>query len=62
MFLVGQVSGLVESINIWIYTNITNVLNVKLCMMVLFIELYVFLLFSVTLTIFQGHSNEFSSN
>ena len=32
-------------------------LNVKLCLMVLLIELYLFIPLSVPLTIFQGHSN-----
>ena len=50
MFLVGQVSGL------GIFLDTINEINVKLCMMVLFIELYLFIPFSVT-TIFQGHGN-----
>ena len=33
MFLVGQVSGLVKNFNIGIFSDITNVINVKLCMM-----------------------------
>ena len=57
MVLVGQVSELVENINIEIYSGTINVINLKLCMMVLFIELYLFIPLSVTLTIFQGHSN-----
>ena len=56
---------LVENINIRIYSDTINVINVKLCimvlvklcMMVLFIELYLFIPFSLTLTIIQGHSN-----
>ena len=35
----------------------TNVRKVKLCMMVLCIELYLFNLFSMTLIIFEGHSS-----
>ena len=50
-------SGLVESFNIGIYSDTINVKNVKLCMMVLLVELYLFIPLSVTLTIFQGHSN-----
>ena len=37
--------------------NTINVIIVKLCMMALLIELYLFIALSVTLTIFQGHSN-----
>ena len=35
MFFVDQVSGLVENFNIRIYLDIINMINVKLCMMVL---------------------------
>ena len=52
MFVVGQVSGLVENIKIGIFSDTINVMNVKLCMMVLLIELYL-----LNLTIFRGHSN-----
>ena len=34
-----------------------NVINVKIFMIVLVIELYLIMPLSVTLTIFQGHSN-----
>ena len=57
MLFVGQVPGLVENFNIGIYSDPTNVINVKLCMMVLLITLSLFIPFSVTLTIFHGHSN-----
>ena len=57
MFFLGQLSGLVINFNIGIYSDTLTVINVKLCMMVLLIELYLFIPFSVTLTIFQGHSN-----
>ena len=43
MFLAGQVSGLVENLNIWIFSDTINVINVKLCMMVLHIDLYLFI-------------------
>ena len=43
IFFVGQVSGLVRGFNIWIFTDTINVINVKLCMMVLLIELYLFI-------------------
>ena len=39
MFFVSQVSGLVESFDTGIFSDTINVINVKLCMMVLFIEL-----------------------
>ena len=57
MFFVGQVSWLVKNFNVRIFSDTIKVINIKLCMMVLLIELYVFVLFSVTLTIFQGHSS-----
>ena len=57
MFLVGQVSGLVENFNIGIFSDTMNVTNVKLYMVVLHIELYLFIANSVTLTLFQGHSS-----
>ena len=34
-----------------------NVINVKLCMMEVLTELYPFILLSVTLIVFQGHSS-----
>ena len=40
MFLVGQVSRLVENINIGIFSDTINVMNVKFCITVLRIELY----------------------
>ena len=57
MFFVCQVSGLVKTFNIGIYFDTMNVINVKLGMMVLLIELYLFIPLSVTLTIIHGHSN-----
>ena len=62
MFFMGQVSGLVENFNIGIYSTTINVVNVKLFRMVLLIELYLIIPLSVTLTIFQGHSNSNSVN
>ena len=35
MFLVSQVSGLVENFNIWIFSDTMNVMNVKLFKVVL---------------------------
>ena len=57
MFFVGHVPWLVENINIGVYTDTINVINVKLCMVVVFIEPYLFITLSLTLTIFHGNSN-----
>ena len=57
MFLVGQVPGLVENFNNGISSDTIDVINVKLCMMLLHFELYLFIILSVTLTLFQGHSS-----
>ena len=57
LFSVGQLSGFVRNFNIGIYSDTVNVINVKLCMMILLIELYLFTPFSMTLTIFQHHSS-----
>ena len=57
MFLVCQVSGLVENVNTGIFSDTVNVINAKLYMLLLLIELCLFIPLSVTLTIFQGHSN-----
>ena len=56
MFLVGQASGLVENINNGIFSDTINVINVKLCMKVLHVKLYLLITLSVTLRLFQGHS------
>ena len=58
MFFLGQLSGLVINFNIGIYSDTLTVINVKLCMMVLLIELYLYMPLSVTITIFQGHSSQ----
>ena len=44
-------SGVAKKINIVIFSDTINVINVKLCMMLLLIELYLFILFSVMLTV-----------
>ena len=44
-----------KNFNIVIFSDTINVINVKFCMMVLHTDLYLFILLSVTLTIFQGH-------
>ena len=55
MFLFGQLPGLVENFNIGNFSDTINVTNVKLCMMLLHIELYLSITLSVSLTILQGH-------
>ena len=45
-----------KNCNVAIFFNTVNVINVKLCM-VLLIELYLFIPFSAILTIFQVHSS-----
>ena len=45
MFMVGQVSGLAKNFNIWIFSDTINVIIVKLCMMLLCIEVYLLLHF-----------------
>ena len=55
MFLISQVSGPVENVNVSIFSDTITVINVKLCVMVLHIALYLLITLSVTLT-FQGHS------
>ena len=57
MFFMGQVPGLVKNFNIEIYSDTINVINVKFCLMEPLAEHYLFISLSVTLTIFQGHSN-----
>ena len=49
--------GLFKTFSFRIYSDTITVINVKLCMMVLLIELYLFGPLSMTVTIFQGHSN-----
>ena len=57
MILVSQVSRLVKNYNIGIYSDTINVINVKCCMVVLLFELYLFIPLSVTVAIFQRHSD-----
>ena len=53
MLSVSQVSGLVENFDTGIYSDtIINVINFKLCMIVLLIKLYLFILLSESFTIF----------
>ena len=55
-FFIDQLFGLIENVNIGIYLDTIKAINVKLCMMVLLIELYLLISCSVTLARFQGHS------
>ena len=48
--MVSQMSGFVENFNIRIFSDTINVIKVKLCMLVLHIEFYLFSTLSVTLT------------
>ena len=57
MFVVGQVSGRVENFNTAIFSDTIYATNVKLCMMVVLNEFYLFVPLSVTLIILQGHSS-----
>ena len=43
--------------NVAIFSDTTNMINVKLCMMVVLIELYPHIPLSVTPIVFQGHSS-----
>ena len=46
-----------KNFNIVIISDTMNMINVKLCMMVVLSELYPFIPLSVTLIVFEGHSN-----
>ena len=46
-----------ENVNVAIFSDTVNMINVTLGMVVLLIALYLLIPLSVTLTIFQGHSN-----
>ena len=50
-------SGHVENFDNGIFSHTINVINVKLCVMVLHIELYLFITLSMALTSSQGHSS-----
>ena len=47
----GQMFGLVKKFNFGIFSVTVNVINVKICMMVLLLELDLFMPLSVTLNI-----------
>ena len=57
IFSICEVSRLVENFNTGIDSDTINVINVKLCMIVILIELYLFISLSSTLTIFHGDTN-----
>ena len=48
-----------KNFNIAMFSDTVNVINVELYMMVVLVELYnyIFLPFSVTLVVFEGHSS-----
>ena len=52
--LVGQMSECVKNFDS-VFSNTINIINLRLCMMVLTVELYMFISLSVTMTIFQAH-------
>ena len=46
-----------QNFNIVIFSDTMNMMNVKLCMMVVLTELYPFTLLSMTLIVLQGHNS-----
>ena len=55
--LAGQVSTCGINFNVVIFLDTINVINVKLCIMVVLIELYSFIPVSVTSIVFQSRSS-----
>ena len=55
MFLVSQASGLVENFNTEIFSDTINIINVKLCIMVLHNELCLIIALSMAMTLFHSH-------
>ena len=55
--LADQVSVCGKNFNVAIFSDTINVVNVKLCMMVILIEIYLFILHLVTLIVSQDHSS-----
>ena len=47
-----------KNLNAGVFSDSVNVIAVKLCMIVLLIERYLFISLSVTLTIFQVHRSD----
>ena len=50
-----------RTFNVVIFSDTINMINVKLCMMVVLVELYLFIPCSVTLIVCQGHSSTVST-
>ena len=57
MFLVRQLSGHIKNFNIGIFSDTINIIDVRLCMVVLHIELHYCISLLVTLTLLQGYSS-----
>ena len=53
----GRVSVCGKHFNVAIFTDTINTMNVKVCVMVVLTELYLFILLSVTLIVYQGNSS-----
>ena len=56
-FFICQVSRLCQKLYIGSFSDTMNVINVKLCIVLLHIEFYLFIILSMTLTEFQDHSS-----
>ena len=52
----GRVSVCGKSFNVAIFSDTRNMINVKLCMMVVLVEFYLFIPLLVTWIVFQSHS------
>ena len=53
----GQLSECGKNLNIAIFCDTINIINVKFCMMIVLIELYPFIPLSATFIAFEVHSN-----
>ena len=53
----GRLSKCGKNFNVAIYSDTVNMINVKLCMVVVLIKCYPFIQLSVTLIVFEGHSS-----
>ena len=65
MTMLGQLASLSvcgKNFNVVIFSDTVNMINVTLCMMEVFLELYLFTPLSVTLIASQGHSVSGSFN
>ena len=52
----GRLTVCGKNFNVTISSDTVNMINVKLCMMVVLVELYTFIPLSVTLIVLRGHS------